>query len=216
MSAQNASSLPTPASRRQEDRSGATRARILDAAMACVAEEGFARTGLARIAARAGVSVGAIQHQYGGKEAVLLAVVERGFDELLAEVARLTSARGDLAERVATLVRALWARYEQPPARAALEILLQMRGESGFVERALPYVGGIRGAIDRMWMGHFRALPASRSQHVRAQRLLFTTLNGLTLEAALLPAMPDVADDLEILAEGIVRILDPVQEESCP
>ena len=66
-------------------------------------------------------------------------------------------------------------------------------------------------AIDAMWMGHFAepaASPASRERHVRAQRLLFTTLNGLAVEATLLPSVPDVTADLETLTDGIVRLLD--------
>ncbi len=198
---------PRGARRTQAERSGATRERILDAAVRCVAEEGFARTQLARISYRAGVSVGAIQHQFGDKEAVLEAVVERGFDELVAEVARLPVASSDTRERATLLVHTLWDRYVLPRSRAALEILLQMRADPEFLARALPYLAKIRGAIDRMWMGLFWELGASRRQHVRAQRLLFTTLNGLAMEATLMPEMPETAQDLETLIEGIVGIL---------
>ena len=155
------------------------------------------------------MSVGAIQHQFGDKEAVLEGVVERGFDELVTEVARLPVASAGLEERVSLLVHTLWARYALPPSRAALEILLQMRAEPEFLARALPYLAKIRGSIDRMWMGLFWEAGASRAQHIRAQRLLFTTLNGLAVEATLMPAMPDTAKDLETLTQGIVQMLTP-------
>ena len=60
-----------------------------------------------------------------------------------------------------------------------------------------------------MWMGLFWEAGASRAQHIRAQRLLFTMLNGLAVEATLMPAMPDTARDLETLTQGIVQMLTP-------
>ena len=197
-----------PRRRSHAQRSDESRARILDAAVWCVAEDGFARTNLARVAERAGLSVGAIQHQFGDKQAVLEAAVGFGFDDLLAEMSQLPGlTTGDVDERVHVLVRALWERFARPQARAALEILLQMRAEPGFLERALPYLSDVRTSIDEMWKGALHEARVSRKQRIRAQRLLFTTLNGLALEASLLPGMPDVADDLDTLTEGILRIL---------
>jgi len=193
--------------RTQAERSTETRSRILDASLQCVAEEGFQRTNLARIAARAGLSLGAIQHQFGDKAGVLAAAVERGFDRLVAVVAQLPSGSDGLRPRIDGLVHSIWGHYGLPESRAALEIVLQMRAEPEFLARALPYLAEIRGAIDRMWMGLFEELGASRDRHVRAQRLLFTTLNGLAMEATLIPAPPDAAADLDSLSDGIVRIL---------
>ena len=44
---------------------------------------------------------------------------------------------------------------------------------------------------------------------MRAQRLLFTTLNGLAVEGMLLPGEPDARADLTLLTDGILRILRP-------
>jgi AcrR family transcriptional regulator len=193
--------------RTQAERSLASRAQILDAALGCVAEQGFRRTNLARIAERAGLSLGAIQHQFGGKAGVLAAAVEHGFDRLLGVMARRPDGSGDLRRRVRRLVRSVWRHYGLPESRAALEIVLQMRAEPEFLAQALPYLAEIRGAIDRMWMGLFADVGAPRRRHIRAQRLLFTTLNGLAIEATLVPGPPDPGPDLDALADGILRIL---------
>jgi len=47
-----------------------TRSRILDAALACFVETGYAQTTIARIRERSGVSNGALFHQFATKEAI--------------------------------------------------------------------------------------------------------------------------------------------------
>ena len=106
--------------RSQFDRSRSTRARVLDAAVACIAEEGFQPTPLARIAERAELTTGAIQHQFGDKAALLAAVVERGFERLVERVARQPGGAAPLEERVAFLVRALWEGYDAVEATGAV------------------------------------------------------------------------------------------------
>ncbi len=51
--------------------------KILDAAYYCIAKEGYARTSLRQIAAKAGVAVSQIGYHYQNKEGLLLAVVAR-------------------------------------------------------------------------------------------------------------------------------------------
>jgi len=58
-------------------RSQRTKQRILDAAGQCFAANGFAKTTVERIASEAGVSKGLVYHHFGGKEAILEAVLAR-------------------------------------------------------------------------------------------------------------------------------------------
>ena len=59
-----------------------TRARVVDAAIDCILDEGFYRASSNKIAKRAGVTWGVIQYHFGTREALMLAVHERGLDEL--------------------------------------------------------------------------------------------------------------------------------------
>jgi AcrR family transcriptional regulator len=65
----------SPLRRSQADRSAQTRAALLNAARALFAEKGFAATSRDEIAARAGVTRGALYHHFESKTAVALAVV---------------------------------------------------------------------------------------------------------------------------------------------
>ncbi|MFD1720015.1 TetR/AcrR family transcriptional regulator [Amnibacterium endophyticum] len=74
--------LPRPKrkydSTRRQQQAAETRERILDAAAACFAEVGYARTTMGRIAERAGVSVESV-HLAGPKRALLIAAFSRAF-----------------------------------------------------------------------------------------------------------------------------------------
>jgi AcrR family transcriptional regulator len=60
----------------QQDRSRATRARLLEAAIACLAEQGFAASTVAVVAERAGVSRGAAQHHFPTRETLFTAALD--------------------------------------------------------------------------------------------------------------------------------------------
>ncbi len=189
--------------------SDSTRERVLDAAALCLAEGGFARTNLARIAGRAGLTTGAIQHTFGDKATLLWAVVERGFERMADDVARIPAERLSLEERVAAFVDRLAGAYALPDTRGSLEVLLAMRGDEAFRGRAAAFLGEIRGRIDRMWMGTFWDVDAQRAAHVEAQRWIFNVLNGRAVEALLVPppASPEAEGDLEGLCGHVIALL---------
>src|SRR5918997_5375484 len=63
--------------RTQEERSTATRGALVDAGRRLWAERGYAAVGTPEIAAAAGVTRGAMYHQFADKAALFRAVVER-------------------------------------------------------------------------------------------------------------------------------------------
>jgi AcrR family transcriptional regulator len=68
---------PTAGARRtQAERSAATRARLLDATIACLVERGWAATSTTEVVRRAGVSRGAQVHHFPTKEDLVLAALE--------------------------------------------------------------------------------------------------------------------------------------------
>jgi AcrR family transcriptional regulator len=63
--------------RRKGDKRERTRARLLDAALALTREKGFERTTLAEIAARAGMTTGAIYGNFESRDDLFMALAER-------------------------------------------------------------------------------------------------------------------------------------------
>jgi AcrR family transcriptional regulator len=77
---------------RQEQRSASTRARLLKAARALFARHGYAGVGTEQIARRAGVTRGALYHQFPAKEDLFLAVYEEVEQELAQAAASMLGA----------------------------------------------------------------------------------------------------------------------------
>jgi AcrR family transcriptional regulator len=68
--------VTTAAKEPKQDRSRATRQRLLAAAVACLAEHGWAGSTVSVVAERAGVSRGAAQHHFPTREDLFTAAVE--------------------------------------------------------------------------------------------------------------------------------------------
>jgi len=66
--------------RTQEERSAATKGRLLDATLECLAELGYARTTTTEIAERGGVSRGAQLHHFATKAELVTEAVEHLFE----------------------------------------------------------------------------------------------------------------------------------------
>lgn len=106
----------------QQDRSRATRQRLLAAAVESLAEVGYAATTVSVVATRAGVSRGAAQHHFPTRADLFAAAVEYMTEVRLAEIraqaARLPSGRG----RTEAIVGMLADVYTGPLFRAALHL----------------------------------------------------------------------------------------------
>ncbi|MEU9790591.1 TetR/AcrR family transcriptional regulator [Streptomyces sparsogenes] len=113
----------------KQDRSRATRQRLLEAAVACLAEHGWARSTVAVVAERAGVSRGAAQHHFPTREDLFTAAVQHVAEERSAALrALLSHERREWGPepggpgRVAEVIEALVDLYTGPLFRAALQL----------------------------------------------------------------------------------------------
>jgi AcrR family transcriptional regulator len=106
----------------QQDRSRATRQRLLAAAVESLAEVGYAATTVSVVATRAGVSRGAAQHHFPTRADLFAAAVEYMTEVRLAEIraqaGRLPSGPG----RTEAIVGMLADVYTGPLFRAALHL----------------------------------------------------------------------------------------------
>ncbi|MEU8824227.1 TetR/AcrR family transcriptional regulator [Streptomyces sp. NPDC048636] len=111
----------------KQDRSRATRQRLLEAAVSCLAEHGWAGSTVAVVAERAGVSRGAAQHHFPTREDLFTAAVEHVAEERSAELRTLPAPRGEGRNRA--VVRAIVGLYTGPLFRAALQLWVAAANE---------------------------------------------------------------------------------------
>lgn len=107
----------------KQDRSRVTRQRLLEAAVACLAERGWAGATVSVVAERAGVSRGAAQHHFPTREDLFTAAVEYVAEQ------RSTALRGLCAQDRGAVVAALVDLYTGPLFRAALHLWVAAANE---------------------------------------------------------------------------------------
>jgi AcrR family transcriptional regulator len=122
----------------QQDRSRATRARLLEAAITCLAELGYPASTVAVVAERAGVSRGAAQHHFPTREALFTAALELvtqvRAEELRREIADLPRARPSTAR----IVELIFGLYSGTFFRAALALWVAAAAEPQLREQIVP------------------------------------------------------------------------------
>ncbi|WMX45718.1 TetR/AcrR family transcriptional regulator [Streptomyces roseicoloratus] len=123
----------------KQDRSRATRQRLLEAAVACLAERGWAGSTVAVVAERAGVSRGAAQHHFPTREDLFTAAVEYVAEE------RSQALRTLPTQDRRAVVAALVDLYTGPLFRAALHLWVAASNE----EQLRPRVTELEARVGR-------------------------------------------------------------------
>ncbi|MGW4872551.1 TetR/AcrR family transcriptional regulator [Streptomyces chartreusis] len=106
-------SAPLPVQKRAWD----TRERILAAAVACLAEDGYAATTTSRIQERAGVSRGSMLHQFPSRDDLLVAAVQHLAWQRVNEI-DVPKAAGTVDDAI----EQIWLTFHGPLFRAALQL----------------------------------------------------------------------------------------------
>jgi len=118
----------------QAEKSAMTRNAILEAAIQCFIDLGYANTTTALIAEYAGVSRGAMMHHFPSRSSVLKATIEYLHDKRLTEFRKTMANIDDPEEmlnrdRVAQSVKAAWDYVNQPFSIAFMEVLMASRSD---------------------------------------------------------------------------------------
>ena len=131
----------------QQDRSRATRARLLESAIDCLAERGWSASTVAVVAAHAGVSRGAAQHHFPTREALFTAALEHVTRERGAELRRELAGRAEVGtDRVVELVFGL---FTGTFFRAALMLWVAAASEPQLRDQIVPLEARIGREIHR-------------------------------------------------------------------
>jgi AcrR family transcriptional regulator len=118
----------------QQGRSRATRQRLLEAAIECLASLGWTGTTVAVVAERAGVSRGAAQHHFRTREELFTAAVEYGTEIRLEQLRDLASHRLSTLE-VLTLLAEM---FISPLFRASLQLWVAASSDAALRDQVLP------------------------------------------------------------------------------
>lgn len=138
--------MSTAARAPKQDRSRATRRRLLEAAAACLAEHGWAGSTVTVVAERAGVSRGAAQHHFPTREDLFTGAIEYVAEQWLTALREHARALPrERAPRTHAVVGMVVDLYTGPIFRAALHLWVAAANE----EQLRPRVTALEARIGR-------------------------------------------------------------------
>lgn len=173
---------------RREERTATSRARILDAAVACLVESGYAGATTLRIQARAGVSRGRLLHHFPSRDELLVAASRHLATERLRASGERVDELGDHLtpeERLDRAVELMWDTFSEPHFWAAVELWTAARTNDELRGAVLPEEREVGAAI-RVGLTRFYGPDlAAHLRYPHVRDLLFTSMRGVGLSYAL-------------------------------
>lgn len=100
-----------------------TRERILQAACALFAAQGYAATGLRQVVAQAGVSLAMVNYHFGSKQRLLLSILDSFFDSMIELARRNLPGPGDAEQRLRRHVTGLVEFFRTQPELMRVALL---------------------------------------------------------------------------------------------
>jgi AcrR family transcriptional regulator len=174
--------------RKRQQRTADSRSLILDAAVDCLVQYGYAGASTVVIQAEAGVSRGRLLHHYPTRERLLVAAAQHLATSRLAQLEQRVATRlgTDMQgpQHVDRCVELLWETFHEPHFWAAMELWAAARTNPALAEALRPEERRLRESIravsDCIWGPVLCAHP--RFEELR--ELLFTSMRGAALPYA--------------------------------
>ena len=201
---------PPPRVRRSHaERAAETRRRIIAAVGESIDEVGFQRTTAAEIARRAGVTWGAVQHHFGDKQGILVAVLEDSTNRFVDHLAAVPLEGLTLEERVSAFVERAWEHFSSRHYRCTFEILLNWSAS----EASLPELAGSLAELQgpswvEIWRRFFHDASVAPRRSVALQRYAASVLSGIASFRILEGESPELRElELSFLKQTLTRVM---------
>ncbi|QHS10793.1 TetR/AcrR family transcriptional regulator [Sinimarinibacterium sp. NLF-5-8] len=207
----NHSSAP-PSRRRQAERSEQTRARILDATLDCLAQYGYAGTGVAQVIAQAGVSRGAWSHHFASMNALIVAAAEHLMQRVYAQLGQVMRAVAQPQPTADTLLRSVWRDFFVSEVNEIyLQLLIAARHAPELANTLRALSDRLAGHLDQLAATQVAATSAAVLQPLETLALSRWVLRGLALDAPLMPQA-----HIEQALDAWIRLLSSQIERRSP
>jgi AcrR family transcriptional regulator len=193
--------------RTQAQRRQATQAAVLAAALDVLIADGYANFSASRVAARAGVSRGALERYFPTRNDLLLAATQHAMDAAVAHAERLAAGGG--RRSVAQFLRDSEHFFFGPLYRAMLELAIAAASHADLAKPHRPIVARARKRLNRIWL---ESLSAAGFPRQRAERFILLThylLRGLFVVDTWLPYETNRRAVIKTWSELVPAVLGP-------
>jgi len=164
---------------KQQAKSQRARAAIENATIDCLYENGYGETTLARVAAMAEFSKGALQHHFPTKEDLMSAAA----DTLLSRPFARSSKSDTRAKTVEEALAKSWKKMTNTPAyRALLEILIAARTDKKLQERISDNLHRWNKAMDQQAIENYQSVAGDDEDVVALLTMTRSLMRGLVIQ----------------------------------
>ena len=166
----------------QDQKTAETRRRLLDAAVLCLIDRGYANTTTSEIAERAGLSRGAQLYHFPRKEELIAGAVEHLFELMFGEMKEKVSRLTNENDRRATAIDLLWEICNGRLATAWLELVVASRTDSYLRESVSAVNDRVALFIDQSFKELFPRPAAAGADYELIPQVVVLILEGMALE----------------------------------
>ncbi len=208
-----ASRSPSRPRRSQAERSADTREKLIQAAITCLHRTGYSATTISTVADEAGVSRGAITHQFPAKTDLMLAVVDAAFEQDAAFYRDAVTGM-EPGQFLVDLPELMWSVMSRPGGIAVMEVMLASRSDPELAEKLRALQSGIDDRA-HLWSRE-RLLAAGLEPHPEADaihELYVAAVRGLALEATFMDNTEGVHRSLKVLSDIMRRFYPPLGDK---
>ncbi|MGA9722568.1 MAG: TetR/AcrR family transcriptional regulator [Candidatus Binatus sp.] len=166
----------------QDEKTAETRRRLLDAAIVCLIDRGYANTTTSEIAERAGLSRGAQLYHFPTKEELLTRAVEHLFGLMFGEMKEKVSRLTNVDDRRAMAIDLLWETANGRMMTAWIELIVASRTDSYLRQSVSAANDRAAQFIDRSFKELFPRPAGAGDDYDLIPHMVIMLLEGMALE----------------------------------
>ncbi|MFR9806012.1 TetR/AcrR family transcriptional regulator [Pseudonocardia sp. RS010] len=191
-----------PVARSRGEQAAAVRLQILDAALECLVDDGFAEASTVKIQERAGVSRGGLLHHFPSRESLLVAAAQHLASIRVTETATSAAGAVTAAEddplRIDQAIDHMWRRFQEPYFWAAVELWVASLHDRALRTVLRPAERELGARIRTVVDGLFGPTFSGRRGYSALREMLLTSMRGVALTYAFEPRVPEFERNLGV------------------
>jgi len=198
---------PKPRPRRtQQERSAATKGKLIEAALQLLRESGFGVLTVTNVAQRAGLTSGAVQHHFPSSRDLLRGLVEAVYPMLQVSIDHAAIDALPLELRVERIIDAYWTTYQHPDYFVIWELSFGTRSKPELHDFLHSLQTQIGAGIEKDLVQAFKDIGMQRRGARKLWMFIGSQLRGLTLHA-MFPVNEVTVADLQLLKKAVLHLL---------
>ena len=200
--------------RTQEEKSKEMRARLIEATLDCLQDNGYHGTSLSRILEKAGVSRGAWRHHYRSKkELIAAAAAEHLFEGAIQKAREAVPNLAGGKDPISVLLDFIWENFYQGRNRNVwVELTVASRTDVELRELLVPVFENFVSSLDETWREYMRATTMTNVPIQVIMNLTLYIIGGMGLQSI----MHDKPQYYKALREQWTKIISPLVQMRPP